>query len=125
MRFRLDDERNVAFNPQRHPHLDLGYAVTWYSSQGQTSDRVLVHVDTELGAKDLLNNRMADVSISRGQWNARIFTDSREKLPQALGHDVSHQRAYQPEKAIALPQQKIVQLPTHDKESGMGFGLSL
>jgi len=33
-----------------------GYAVTSHSSQGQTAERVLVHVDTELGAKDLLNN---------------------------------------------------------------------
>ena len=33
-----------------------GYAVTSHSSQGQTADRVLIHADTELGAKDLLNN---------------------------------------------------------------------
>jgi hypothetical protein len=31
---------------------------------------VLVDVDTELAAKDLLNIRMAYVSISRGQWDA-------------------------------------------------------
>lgn len=30
-----------------HPHLDDGYAVTSYSRQGQTADRVLVHGDTE------------------------------------------------------------------------------
>jgi conjugative relaxase-like TrwC/TraI family protein len=125
MRLRLDDRRSVDFNPQRHPHLDHGYAVTSYSSQGQTADRVLVHVDTELGAKDLLNSRMAYVSISRGRWDAQIFTDSREKLPQALGHDVSHQSAYKPEQAIAAPQQNVVPLPTHDKELSMGFGLSL
>jgi hypothetical protein len=86
---------------------------------------VLVHVDTGLGAKDLLNNRMAYVAISRGQWDAQIFTDSREKLPQALGHDVSHQSAYKPEQAITLPQQKIMPAPTHEKELSMGFGLSL
>jgi hypothetical protein len=34
------------------------------------------------------------VSVSRGQWDAQIFTNDREKLPQALGHDVS-----QPERA--------------------------
>jgi conjugative relaxase-like TrwC/TraI family protein len=125
MRLRLDDKRSVDFNPQRHPHLDHGYAVTSYSSQGQTADRVLVHVDTELGAKDLLNSRMAYVSISRGQWDAQVFTDSREKLPQALGHNVSHQSAHKPEQAIAAPQQNVVPLPTHDKELSMGFGLSL
>jgi conjugative relaxase-like TrwC/TraI family protein len=125
MRLRLDKERSVDFNPQCHPHLDHGYAVTSYSSQGQTADRVLVNVDTELGAKDLLNTRMAYVSISRGQWDAQIFTDSLEKLPKALGHDVSHQSAYKPEQAVALPQQQIMPAPTRDKEVSMGFGLNL
>jgi ATP-dependent exoDNAse (exonuclease V) alpha subunit len=125
MRLRLENERSVDFSPQRHPHLDHGYAVTSYSSQGQTADRVLVHLDTELGAKNLLNNRMAYVAISRGQWDAQIFTDNREKLPQALGHDVSHQSAHKPEQAIDLLQQKIMPTPTHDKELSMGFGLSL
>jgi ATP-dependent exoDNAse (exonuclease V) alpha subunit len=124
MRLRLDDERHVDFNPQHHPHLDHGYAVTSYSSQGQTAERVLVNVDTELAAKDLLNSRMAYVSISRGQFDAQIFTDSLEKLPKALGHDVSHQSAYKPEQAIGLAQ-KTVLLPVQDKELSMGFGLSL
>ena len=125
MRLRLDDERKVEFNPQQHPHVDHGYAVTSYSSQGQTAERVLVHVDTELAAKDLLNSRMAYVSISRGQWDAQIFTDNLEKLPQVLGHDVSHHSAYKPEQAVALPQQQIMPAPTHDKELSMEFGLSL
>ena len=73
MRLRLDDERKVEFNPQQHPHVDHGYAVTSYSSQGQTAERVLVNVDTELAAKDLLNSRMAYVSISRGQWTRRYL----------------------------------------------------
>lgn len=47
MRMRLDNDRSVDFNPQRYPHLDHGYAVMSYSSQGQTAGRVLVHVDTE------------------------------------------------------------------------------
>jgi ATP-dependent exoDNAse (exonuclease V) alpha subunit len=124
MRLKLDNERSVDLNPQRHPHLDHGYAVTSYSSQGQTAERVLVHVDTELGAKDLLNSRMAYVSISRGQWDAQIFTDSLEKLPKALGHDVSHQNAYKSELVMAIPQPKIVP-PKHDVELSMGLGLSL
>jgi ATP-dependent exoDNAse (exonuclease V) alpha subunit len=123
MRLRLDDERKVAINPQRHPHLDHGYAVTSHSSQGQTAERVLVHVDTGLGANDLLNNRMAYVSISRGQFDAQIFTDSLDRLPKALGHEVSHQSAYKPEQAITPPQQKI--MPALDKEVSMGLGLSL
>jgi ATP-dependent exoDNAse (exonuclease V) alpha subunit len=35
--------------------------------QGQTADHTLIiNVDTELGAKELLNNRMAYVAVSRG-----------------------------------------------------------
>ncbi len=37
-------------------------------------------VDTELGAKDLLNNRMAYVAVSRGALDAQLFTNDRDKL---------------------------------------------
>ncbi len=43
---RLDGGRDLQIDPQRHPHLDHGYAVTSYSGQGQTADRVLIHADT-------------------------------------------------------------------------------
>jgi conjugative relaxase-like TrwC/TraI family protein len=123
MRLKLDKERSISFDPQRHPHLDHGYAVTSYSSQGQTADRVLINVDTELGAKDLLNNRMAYVSVSRGQWDAQIFTNDREKLSQALGHDVSHQSAHTPD--LKPPQHEIAETPKQEKSLGMDIGLSL
>jgi ATP-dependent exoDNAse (exonuclease V) alpha subunit len=99
----------VEIDPLKHPHLDHGYAVTSHSSQGQTADRVLIHADTELGAKDLLNNRMAYVAVSRGAYDAQIFTNDRKKLPQALGHDVSHQSAHIPERKP--PQPEIAQTP--------------
>jgi ATP-dependent exoDNAse (exonuclease V) alpha subunit len=97
--------------------------VTSYSSQGQTADRVLINIDTELGAKDLLNNRMAYVSVSRGAHDAQIFTNDREKLPQALGHDVSHQSAHTPERKPPRPE--IAQTPKQEKSQGMDVGLSL
>jgi hypothetical protein len=59
LRLKMDGGRAVEFDTHKHPHLDYGYAMTSHSSQGQTADRVLIHVDTELGAKDLLNTRMA------------------------------------------------------------------
>jgi ATP-dependent exoDNAse (exonuclease V) alpha subunit len=55
MRLKMDGGRDVQIDPREHPHLDHGYAVTSHSSQGQTAERVLIHVDTELAAKDLLN----------------------------------------------------------------------
>ena len=98
--------------------MDHGYAVTSYYSQGQTADRLLINVDTELGAKDLLNNRMAYMSISRGAHDAQIFTNDREKLPQGLGHDVSHQSAHIPERAAASKDRPD---PKTGKESGNGY----
>jgi conjugative relaxase-like TrwC/TraI family protein len=128
MRLKLDNGRSIDYEPQRHPHLDHGYAVTSHSSQGQTAGRVLIHVDTELAAKDLLNSRMAYVSVSRGQWDAQIFTNDRKMLPQALGHDISHQSALKPEQVIAPLQHHEIarpQQPEKDLGIGMGFGLGL
>jgi ATP-dependent exoDNAse (exonuclease V) alpha subunit len=67
LRLKLESGREAVIDPQKFPHLDHGYAVTSYSGQGQTADRVLVHVDTELARTGLLNSRMAYVAISRGQ----------------------------------------------------------
>jgi conjugative relaxase-like TrwC/TraI family protein len=119
---RMDDRRQIEIDSAKHPHLDHGYAVTSHSSQGQTAERVLVHVDTELGAKDLLNNRMAYVAISRGAHDAQLFTNDREKLPAALGHNVSHQSAHASEIASAKPVQQEI---TPKQEHSYGHGMSL
>ena len=37
--------------------------------------------------------RLAYVAVSRGQYDARIYTDDKLKLPRALGRDVSHRSA--------------------------------
>ncbi len=126
MSLKLDDGRTVEIDPAKHPHLDHGYAVTSHSSQGQTADRVLIHVDTELAAKDLLNNRMAYVAVSRGAYDAQLFTNHREGLSQALGRDVSHMSAHAPEikqeQAVA-PEQKIEhEIDVAQHSHGMGMG---
>lgn len=56
---KMDSERGLIVNPKERLHLDHGYVIT---SHGQTAQRVLIHLDTELAAKNLLNNRMARVS---------------------------------------------------------------
>ena len=124
MRLKLDNGRTLDYGPQHHPHLDHGYAITSHSSQGQTAARVLIDVNTELAAKDLLNGRMAYVSVSRGQWDAQIFTNNREKLPKALGHDISHQSAHKPEQAIAPMQHQEAGRSLQPMEDmGMSIGL--
>ena len=126
MRMKLDSGREMNVNPERYPHIDHGYAVTSHSSQGQTADRVLIHVDTDLGAKDLLNNRMAYVAVSRGQWDAQIFTNDRGALVNALGRDVSHKSAYAPEQTIAPTMGKSVDSPQkRELDIGMGLGLGM
>jgi ATP-dependent exoDNAse (exonuclease V) alpha subunit len=117
-------DRVVEIDSLKYPHLDHGYAVTSHSSQGQTADRVLIHADTELGAKDLLNNRMAYVAVSRGAYDAQIFTNDREKLGAALGHDVSHTSAHAPEiklEQAITPQREIAPKIEH----GYDFGISM
>ena len=84
--------RTVTLAPEAARHLDHGYAVTSYSSQGQTARRVLIHADTTQSAA-LLNSRTAYVSVSRGAYEARIYTDDASKLPQALSRNSSHSQA--------------------------------
>ncbi|WP_263417847.1 MobF family relaxase [Terriglobus albidus] len=122
MSLRMDGGRSMEIDPVRNPHLDHGYAVTSHSSQGQTAERVLVHVDTELGAKDLLNNRMAYVAVSRGAHDAQIFTNDREKLPAALGHEVSHQSAHTPKVNL---ENGLAAQPEARQQKEYGHGISM
>ena len=121
LRLKMDGGRTVELDPRKHLHLDHGYAMTSHSSQGQTADRVLIHVDTELGPKDLLSSRMAYVSVSRGRYDAQIYTNNAAMLGQALSRDVSHSPAIQREPVT----HKIEPQTTHTNQIGQGFGLGL
>jgi conjugative relaxase-like TrwC/TraI family protein len=121
LRLKMDGGRTVELGPRKHPHLDYGYAMTSHSSQGQTADRVLIHVDTELGAKDLLNSRMAYVAVSRGRYGAQIYTNNAATLGQELSRDVSHSPAIQQEPAA----HKLEPQTTHTNQISQGFGLGL
>jgi len=118
---RMDGGRTVELDPSKHAHLDHGYAMTSHSSQGQTADRVLIHVDTELSAKDLLNSRMAYVSVSRGRYDAQVYTNNAQTLGQELSRDVSHSPAIQQEPGA----HKIEPETTHTNQISQGFGLGL
>jgi ATP-dependent exoDNAse (exonuclease V) alpha subunit len=100
---RWDSGRISSFEPSERRHLDYGYAVTSHSSQGQTAGRVLIHVDTERASEKLVNQRVAYVAVSRGQHDARIYTDDKVKLARALDRDVSHRSALEHGHATASP----------------------
>ena len=106
---RLDNNRQIEFNPNEHRHLDHGYAVTSHSSQGLTAERVLVHADTGVHP-DLLNSRFAYVSISRASREATLFTDDMATLGHQLRADVSKTSALEVNQASSVAE-------------GLGIGL--
>src|SRR5882672_2330129 len=88
----LDNGREVSFESEKFRHIDHGYAVTSYSSQSQTVDRVLVNADAQ-ESDLLLNQRMGYVAVSRGREEAMIFTSSTEHLRAALDRSVDKEMA--------------------------------
>jgi len=102
LEIRMDSGREVRFNIREHPHLDHGYAVTSHSSQGQTADRVLIHVDTDK-SELLVNNRFAYVSISRAQHDAQVYTNDGSKLSHSLSRESSQRTATDVEQQPVAP----------------------
>jgi conjugative relaxase-like TrwC/TraI family protein len=115
LKLRMDSGREVEFNARQNPHLDYGYAVTSHSSQGQTADRVLIHVDSSQAHGELLNSRMAYVSVSRAQFDVKMYTNDAKTLGQELSRDVSNPSAIQQQDAgqrigpQSVPQQELSQ----------------
>jgi hypothetical protein len=107
LQIRLDAGRTVAITLKDHPHLDSGYAVTSHSSQGQTADRVLVHIDTDRAGEQLVNSRLAYVAVSRGRHDVQIYTNDTARLAQVLSRDSGHQSAMDPRLALAEPSESL------------------
>jgi ATP-dependent exoDNAse (exonuclease V) alpha subunit len=129
LEIRMDSGREVRFNIREHPHLDYGYAVTSYSSQGQTAERVLVHVDTDKGEL-LVNNRFAYVSVSRGQYDAQIYTNDRSELALNLSRDNSQRTATEiQQEQQAVPKIEPASAPSgrpaeQEQSHSLGIGLA-
>ena len=81
-------EKFVTFDAKEMRHFDHGYAVTSHSSQGLTSKRVLVNVDTDVHP-ELINSRFVYVSVSRASHDAQIFTKDAARIGESLSRDVS------------------------------------
>jgi conjugative relaxase-like TrwC/TraI family protein len=90
MTVRMDGgkDKEVTFDPAEMRHFDHGYAVTSHSSQGLTSERVLVNMDTNVHP-ELINTRFAYVSVSRASHDAQIFTNNLAQLAPQLSTDIS------------------------------------
>jgi conjugative relaxase-like TrwC/TraI family protein len=83
-----DKARTLTFDTSEMRHFDHGYAVTSHSSQGITTDRVLVNMDTK-AHPELINTRFAYVSVSRASEDARIYTNDAATLAERLSTDIS------------------------------------
>jgi conjugative relaxase-like TrwC/TraI family protein len=122
LRLHLDSGRTVDLNVRAQAHLDYGYAVTSHSSQGQTGDRVLVHIDLDRAGEALVNQRLAYVALSRGRDDAQVFTNNKSRLAEALNRDVSHRAAIEHPQAPAAAAHTIEQQAVV-RHRGMGLGL--
>lgn len=104
---RLDSGRTVSFNLKQHPHLDYGYAMTSYSSQGQAADRVLLHVFVANPApRHHVNRRMAYVALSRARFEAQVFTNDVAALVNNLGRNVTKSAAIELNPAAIVKRQE-------------------
>jgi ATP-dependent exoDNAse (exonuclease V) alpha subunit len=121
LKLRMDSGREIEFNVKQHPHLDYGYAVTSHSSQGQTAERVLIHVDSSQAHGELLNSRMAYVSVSRAQFDVQMYTNDAKTLGQELSRDVSHPTAIQQQDVG----QKIGPQPERGPQVDISQGMSV
>lgn len=69
-----------------HPadrHIRPGWVRTIYSSSGATCDRVFAHL--EAFRANTVDTRSVYVAISRARSGAALYTDSRNRLTDALG----------------------------------------
>jgi hypothetical protein len=83
---RLDDGRQVAFDPTRYDAIGHGYAVTVHKAQGTTVDRVYALPDP------LMNRNAAYVALTRHRQSVHVFVDretfpDRQHLDRALSRD--------------------------------------
>ncbi len=123
---RMDEHnRRVPWQIQSMRHLDYGYTITSYSSQGATMDRVLIHVDTGDSRVRALNDKtMAYVAGSRGRNDLQLYTDNQADLEPTLNRVAFKPTALsieQVQPARPRPVSKVKQ-PEQSVESGIGVG---
>lgn len=76
--------KEVSFNIKQYGYFDSGYAVTDYKSQGQTSEKVIFHADTNEGGN---NFNSFYVAATRGKNEMKVYTDNNEKLKEQVSEE--------------------------------------
>lgn len=81
MSVQMESGKEVHFNVHsQYNYVDHAYAVTSYKAQGQTSQEVIYHADTE---KEV-NYNQAYVAITRGREDVAIYTDDKGNLKDQM-----------------------------------------
>ena len=86
-------------------------------------------MDTEQAHDQLVNSRLAYVSVSRGRYDAQIYTNDAGKLGEELSRDVSKQSALETEHEMGGPDQGHAaenaehQSVSESHEHGQGYGM--
>jgi hypothetical protein len=113
IKFQAGQEREMTLPADALRHVDYGYTVTSFSSQGSTVDKVIVNDDSMRGSK-LVNREQEYVSVSRAKIDARIYTDDAQALRRAVSRD--------PKKEIALEAIQQ-QTPRQQQQPSMSIGI--
>jgi hypothetical protein len=86
-------------------------------------------VDTEQAHEELVNSRLAYVSVSRGRYDAQIYTNDAGKLGEELSRDVSKQSALETGHKVGGQDQGHAtenaghQSVSESHEHGQGYGM--
>ena len=89
-----------------------------------------MHVDTQQAREELINSRLAYVSVSRGRFDAQIYSDDASRMGEGSSRDVSKQTALNNGEEIvtqmgspASEDHRIEPAtPSHDNSEGHGMG---
>lgn len=80
-----ENQQNINLDLDEKHHLDYGYCLTAYKSQGETVNKVIVSATTgDKQAKKAINETFGYVSSSRAKHDIQIYTDNVDELKQAF-----------------------------------------
>lgn len=117
--------KHVSFNLNRMKHVDLGYAVTSYSSQSLTVDNTLLNIETgDPNARGLLGKELTYVALSRSRHEVTIFTDDANRLGASLGKSNEKAMALSPETIRSFkkaPEHEAKREQKYEKAIGMSM----
>jgi len=103
-------EQTLDLADLRDTHLRHAWVQTTHAAQGQTAERVLIHVDSR--STNLVHQKMLYVALSRAKSEAIVVTDDKAHLVSAL-----YERAGEKQTALETG------APETGKGMQMGVGL--